>query len=44
MLEAASLEAAQEAVASLPMAQDNILQFEIFPLKPYTGLDVLFAK
>lgn len=44
MLEAVSLDAAQEAVAKLPMAQDRILSFEILPLKPFTGLDALFAK
>lgn len=44
MLEAASIDAAQEAVAKLPMAQNHILRFEILPLKPYTGLDALFAK
>lgn len=44
MFEAVSLEAVQEAVAQLPMARANVLQFEILPLKPYTGLDELFAK
>lgn len=44
MFEAMSLEAVQEAVAQFPMAQANVLQFEILPLKPYTGLDALFGK
>ncbi|MEO1763284.1 MAG: hypothetical protein AAFR83_15190 [Cyanobacteria bacterium J06629_18] len=44
MLEAENLEAAQKIVAQLPMAQHNVLNFEILPLKAYTGLEVLFAK
>jgi len=44
MLEADNLETAQQIVAQLPMAQHNILNFEITPLKPYTGLEELFAK
>ena len=43
-IEAENLENAQAIVAELPMAQQNILNFEIIPLKPYTGLDALFAK
>ena len=44
MLEADNLETAQQIVAQLPMAQHNILNFEILPLKAYTGLEALFAK
>lgn len=44
LFEVASLEAVQKAVEQLPMAQTNVLQFEILPLKPYTWLDALFAK
>ena len=43
MLEADSLEAAKSLIAELPMAQQGLLNFEILPLKPYTGLDTLFA-
>ena len=44
MLEADNLEAAEEIVAQFPMAKDNILNFDILPLKPYTGLEALFAR
>ena len=44
MLEADSLEVAKEIVAQFPMAKDNILNFDILPLKPYTGLEALFAQ
>lgn len=44
MLEAENLEKAQAIVAKFPMAQQDILNFEILPLKPYTGLETLFAK
>ena len=44
MLEAENLDVAQAIVAELPMAQHDILDFEILPLKPYTGLDALFAQ
>ncbi|MBD2460268.1 hypothetical protein H6G89_04350 [Oscillatoria sp. FACHB-1407] len=44
LCEADDLETMQAAVAQLPMAKANVLQFEILPLKPYTGLEALFAK
>jgi hypothetical protein len=44
MLEVPNLEAAQKFVAELPMVQNNILNVEIIPLKPYTGTESLFAK
>ena len=43
-LEADSLETAQAIVAKFPMAEHNILNFEILSLKPYTGLEALFAQ
>ncbi|MGD1948893.1 MAG: hypothetical protein ACFB14_04520 [Leptolyngbyaceae cyanobacterium] len=43
MLEADSLEAVKSLIATLLMAQHNLLNFEILPLKPHTGLDTLFA-
>ena len=44
MLEAENLSAAEEIVSQLPMAQNNVLNFEILPLKAYTGLEALFAQ
>jgi hypothetical protein len=44
MVEADSLEAAKKAVAKLPMVEAGVLNPEIIPLKPYTGLEALFAK
>jgi hypothetical protein len=42
--EAPSLEVVNEAIAKLPMKQNNILNFEVIPLAPYTGIEELFAK
>lgn len=44
MLEAPSLEEVQEAVAKFPMVEAGVLDAEVLPLKPYTGLESLFAK
>lgn len=44
IVEAENLENAQAIVAELPMAQQNVLNFEIIPLKPYKGLEALFAQ
>ena len=44
MIEAENLDIAQAKVAEFPMAQHDILNFEILPLKSYTGLETLFAK
>ena len=44
IIEADNLENAQAIVAEFPMAREGILNFEIIPLKPYTGLEALFAK
>ena len=44
MCEAPTLEAMQEITTQFPMAQAGVLKFEILPLKPYTGLESLFAK
>ena len=43
-IEAENLDVAQAKVAEFPMAQHDILDFEILPLKPYTGLEELFAQ
>lgn len=44
MCEAASLQAMQEIAAQFPMVQAGVLKMEVLPLKPYTGLESLFAK
>lgn len=43
LLEVPNLEAANEAIAQLPMAQANTIKFEVLPLKPFTGIAELFA-
>lgn len=42
--EAANLEEVKAAVTQLPMVQSGVLQTEILPLKPYTGIKELFAQ
>lgn len=42
--EAADLETMQNIVGQFPMAKAKVLNFEIVPLKPYTGLEALFIK
>lgn len=42
--EAPDLDAMQAIAAQFPMAKAGVLTFEILPLKPYTGLETLFAK
>lgn len=42
--EAPSLESVNEAIAQLPMKQAGVLQFKVIPLKPYTGVEELFAQ
>jgi hypothetical protein len=44
MCEAPTLEAMQDIATQFPMAQAGVLKFEILPLKPYIGLESLFAK
>lgn len=43
MLEADNLESVRSAMDNLPMVQNQVLDIEIFPLKPYMGLETLFA-
>ena len=43
MLETDNLSTAREIVVKFPMAENNVLNFEILPLKPYTGIEALFA-
>jgi hypothetical protein len=42
MLESASVEAARDALATLPLARLNLLDFDVFPLTPFTALQSLF--
>ena len=44
ILEADSLDTVRSAVALFPMAEQGLLDFKILPLKPYTGLETLFAR
>ncbi|WP_026082467.1 hypothetical protein [Mastigocladopsis repens] len=43
LFEATSVEAVNEAIAQLPMVQAGVLQCEVLPLVPFTGLKELFA-
>jgi hypothetical protein len=43
VLECASLEQAQDALASLPLAREGLITFEIIPLVPYPGFERLFS-
>lgn len=40
----ANVSTAREIVAQFPMAKNDVLDFQILPLKPYTGLEALFAQ
>ena len=42
MFESASVEAAKEALATLPFAQLHLIDFDVIPLAPFTGLARLF--
>ena len=42
MFECATLEAAKEALAKLPFAQLHLIDFDLIPLAPFTGLARLF--
>ncbi|MBR8834720.1 MAG: hypothetical protein DSM106950_11945 [Stigonema ocellatum SAG 48.90 = DSM 106950] len=44
LFEASNLEAVNSAVTQLPMVQAGVLQCEVIPLAPYTGIAELFAK
>jgi hypothetical protein len=41
LLESASVEAARDALAALPFAQLHLIDFEIIPLAPFSGLEHL---
>ncbi len=42
MFESASMEAAKEALDTLPFAQLHLIDFDLVPLAPFTGLTRLF--
>src|SRR5258708_40238314 len=42
MFESASVEAAKEALATLPFAQLHLIDFDLIQLAPFTGLTRLF--
>src|SRR5436305_10155670 len=42
MFESASVEAAKEALATIPFAQLHLIDFDLIPLAPFTGLSRLF--
>ncbi len=44
MLESASMEAAQDALATLPFAQLHLIDFDVIPLAPFFGLENLSAS
>ena len=44
MYEAESLTAMQKIASEFPMVKAGVLKTEVLPLKPYTGLESLFAK
>lgn len=42
-LECPSVEAAQEVLSTLPFVQNQLIAFELIPLKAYSGFERLFA-
>lgn len=44
ILESENLEAAQQTLASLPLVQAGLIEFELIPLAPYSGFERLFVK
>lgn len=43
LLESDSIEAARAALAGLPLAKAGTMTFDLIPLGPYVGLELLFA-
>jgi hypothetical protein len=43
VLEAESSAAAQERLAGLPMVQQDLIEFDVYELRPYRQLERLFA-
>lgn len=44
VLECASIEEAQDALLSLPFVKNELITFDLIPLKAYPGFKRLFAK
>jgi len=44
MLECSSVNEAQAVLSTLPFVQNELIIFEIIPLKPYPGFERLFVK
>lgn len=44
ILECPSAEAAREALSTLPFVQNQLITFELIPLKAYSGFERLFTK
>jgi hypothetical protein len=43
VLECADVEAAREALATLPLVEAGLIRFDLLPLAPYPGFARLFA-
>jgi len=43
VLECASIKEAREILCTLPFVQNRLIEFELIPLKDYTGFERLFA-
>jgi hypothetical protein len=43
IMECENSETARAAANSLPLAEEGLIEFEIIPLRPYAGLERLFA-
>jgi hypothetical protein len=44
ILEVADLAAAREVIDSLPLVAAGLIDFDLIPLRPYTGFERLFAE
>jgi hypothetical protein len=44
VLECASLKHARSALHSLPLVKNGLIDFEVFPLRPYDGFARLFSS
>ena len=44
VLECSSLTEAQDALATLPFVQNQLIEFHLIPLKAYPGFERLFAE
>ncbi len=44
VLECSSMEAAREALSTLPFVQNELILFELIPLKAYSGFERLFTQ